>query len=235
MTRIAEAQRRRGHHVGEDAERAWTDACSAAEGLLSSPQPQEGELPTSNAPILAPLPALVRGDRVSFRTELGTLIERIFNVPPFGAGLKCAMFCSVEPNGAAALTTAVGGALATATSCSRIIVVSIAHGVAPRLELADSGIRVLSMNPAEAYHRLPELKARFDRVLLHAQVTANDPEMVSVARAADGVVLVVNENTTRRRVAKQIVELLVNGHARVLGSVLADRSYPIPLRIYERF
>jgi hypothetical protein len=224
MSRIAEAQRRHGRHVAQDAEIAWQQACTAAEGLLSRSRPEHGES----------LPSLVT-DPAAFQTELSSLVQRVFDVPPFGAGARCVMFCSVESNGADALTAAIADVLASAATCARIARVPLAHGLAAPAELANAGIRVLSMNPAEVCHRISDLKTRFDYVLLNAQVTASNPEMVPVARAADGVVVVVNEKTTRRRVAKQVVELLSTARATLLGSVLTDRSYPIPQRIYQQF
>jgi hypothetical protein len=251
MSRIAEAQRRHGRHVAQDAEIAWQQACTAAEGLLSRSRPEHSESPDQETLLLtplvhttsgsvadasvSPLPSLVNPDPDAFQTELSTLVQRVFDVPPFGAGARCVMFCSVESKGADALTAAIADVLASAATCARIARVPIAHGLAAPAELANAGIRVLSMNPAEVYHRISDLKTRFDYVLLNAQVTASNPEVLPVARAADGVVIVVNEKTTRRRVAKQVVELLSAARATLLGSVLTDRSYPIPQRIYQQF
>src|SRR5258705_3931474 len=126
MTRIAGAQRRRGHPLAEDAEIAWQEACRAAEDLLSNPQPGQGELADRESLYATPVvqttsatgedarassPAAADSDRGRFRTELGALVERVFNVPPFGAGTKCAMFCSAESNGADALTAAIADTL----------------------------------------------------------------------------------------------------------------------------
>ena len=55
-----------------------------------------------------------------------------------------------------------------------------------------------------------------------------------MAEAADGVVLVVTANRTRRAVALGAAQALLAAGARVLGTVLADRTFPIPETIYRR-
>jgi Mrp family chromosome partitioning ATPase len=55
-----------------------------------------------------------------------------------------------------------------------------------------------------------------------------------MAQFADGIILVLSASNTRRVVARKIKEMLDATHARVLGTVLTDRIFPIPERIYRR-
>jgi len=55
-----------------------------------------------------------------------------------------------------------------------------------------------------------------------------------MAQIADGVVLVVSAERTRRAAACKIKEMLEAAQVRLLGAVLSDREFPIPERIYRR-
>jgi hypothetical protein len=56
----------------------------------------------------------------------------------------------------------------------------------------------------------------------------------AMAQAADGIVLVLSAHHTRRITARKIKENLEAARARLLGTVLGDRVFPIPERIYRR-
>ncbi len=56
----------------------------------------------------------------------------------------------------------------------------------------------------------------------------------AMARSADGVVLVVTANATRRDAALKAKQELVAAGGRLLGTVLTDRTFPIPEAIYRR-
>lgn len=56
---------------------------------------------------------------------------------------------------------------------------------------------------------------------------------VSVGRACDGLVLVLTANKTRRLVAAQIKDQLTNAQVPVLGTVLAERRFPVPEGLYR--
>jgi Mrp family chromosome partitioning ATPase len=55
-----------------------------------------------------------------------------------------------------------------------------------------------------------------------------------MAQFADGIILVLSAHRTRRVVARRIKEVLEETKARVLGTVLTDRVFPIPEGIYRR-
>ena len=50
----------------------------------------------------------------------------------------------------------------------------------------------------------------------------------------DGIVLVVEANSTRRVAAQKVKERLHAANARLLGAVLSDRTFPIPEAIYRK-
>jgi len=53
--------------------------------------------------------------------------------------------------------------------------------------------------------------------------------------AADGTVLIVEANTTRRQTVREVIDELQISGARVLGVVLNNRTFPIPDAIYHKF
>jgi Mrp family chromosome partitioning ATPase len=55
----------------------------------------------------------------------------------------------------------------------------------------------------------------------------------SIGRACDGLVLVLTANKTRRLVAAQIKDQLTKAQIPVLGTVLAERRFPVPQGLYR--
>jgi Mrp family chromosome partitioning ATPase len=55
-----------------------------------------------------------------------------------------------------------------------------------------------------------------------------------MAQFADGTVLVLSADRTRRVAARKIKEKLDGANARLLGVILSDRVFPIPEAIYRR-
>jgi Mrp family chromosome partitioning ATPase len=81
--------------------------------------------------------------------------------------------------------------------------------------------------------RLSELRRQFDYSLIHAPV-ATSMQSVALAQIADGVILVVEARRTRRAVALKTLDTLKTAKVVVLGTILADRAFPIPEKIYRR-
>lgn len=94
--------------------------------------------------------------------------------------------------------------------------------------LADArGRRVTDQN----LWRLRELTAQFDFSILWCApvswLTA------SIGQTCDGVVLVLAANKTRRLVAAQIKDQLRRAKVPLLGTVLAERRFPVPQGLYQ--
>ncbi len=88
--------------------------------------------------------------------------------------------------------------------------------------------------PAAAEHafRLPEVNSEFDFSIIRCEPLSSLE--TAVALACDGVVLVLAANKTRLLVASQIKDQLEEMKIPLLGSVLADRSFPIPSGLYRK-
>ena len=55
-----------------------------------------------------------------------------------------------------------------------------------------------------------------------------------LGRMADGLVMIVQANHTRREAAQRAKEILDAAGVRVLGAVLNKRTFPIPEFLYRR-
>jgi Mrp family chromosome partitioning ATPase len=82
--------------------------------------------------------------------------------------------------------------------------------------------------------RLTELRQYFTYVLLDSPALSVGCDAVVLGRAADGVVLVLKANSTRREAARKAVLNLQSAGVRILGAVLNRRTFPIPQAIYGR-
>lgn len=82
--------------------------------------------------------------------------------------------------------------------------------------------------------RLAELRQYFEYVLVDVPALSLGSDGIILGMAADGVVLVLKANTSRREVAQKAVQELQNAGAKVLGAVLNQRTFPIPQAIYSR-
>jgi hypothetical protein len=80
--------------------------------------------------------------------------------------------------------------------------------------------------------RLKELRGSFDYFLLSAAI--NDREMPSLCNLCDAAVLVLTANVTRREAAVKAKEQLLRQGVTLLGTVLDQRTMPIPESIYRR-
>lgn len=82
--------------------------------------------------------------------------------------------------------------------------------------------------------RFDELRRQFDYVLINAPSVGTIAHLAQFAQLADGVIFVVEANSTRRETTKQFKESLEELRVRVLGVVLNDRTFPIPESVYRK-
>jgi protein-tyrosine kinase len=83
--------------------------------------------------------------------------------------------------------------------------------------------------------RLKELRAAFDYVLMDVAPMNVCNDGVVLGSAADGIVLILKANSTRREATQKALQELKTANIRTLGAVLNQRTFPIPERIYHWF
>jgi protein-tyrosine kinase len=82
--------------------------------------------------------------------------------------------------------------------------------------------------------RINELRSEFDNVLIDSPPVNRYADACSLGKLADGVILVLQSNATRREAARKAKETLESAHVRLLGAVLNKRRFPVPDVIYGR-
>jgi capsular exopolysaccharide synthesis family protein len=82
--------------------------------------------------------------------------------------------------------------------------------------------------------RLAELRAEFGYVLVDGPPVNLYADTALLGKLADGVVLVVQANSTHREVARKAKESLDSAKVRLLGAVLNKRTFPIPESLYRK-
>jgi len=92
-------------------------------------------------------------------------------------------------------------------------------------------------NPATAsslHSYLGEMRREFEYSIVEAPPAGESNEATAMAQFADGIILVMSAQRTRRAAALKIKESLDAAKARLLGTVLCDRQFPIPEKVYRR-
>jgi capsular exopolysaccharide synthesis family protein len=82
--------------------------------------------------------------------------------------------------------------------------------------------------------RVAELRKDFDYVLIDSPPLNSYSDGVALGQLADGLVLVLEANSTRRETAAKVAENLRAAQIRMLGAVLNKRTFPIPGFLYDR-
>ncbi len=82
--------------------------------------------------------------------------------------------------------------------------------------------------------RMTELRSQFKYVLIHSSPLNPDSASILLSRWTDGVVMVVEADTTRRGTARRMKQDLEAANVRILGVVLNNRSFSIPEALYRR-
>jgi capsular exopolysaccharide synthesis family protein len=81
--------------------------------------------------------------------------------------------------------------------------------------------------------RVAELRKEFDYVLIDSPPLNIYSDGIVLGQLSDGVVVVLEANSTRREAALRVAEGLRAKRVRVLGAVLNKRTFPIPDSLYH--
>jgi len=79
-----------------------------------------------------------------------------------------------------------------------------------------------------------EIRREFEYSIVAGPPAGESNEATAMAQFADGIILVLSAHRTRRAAARKIKETIEAAQARLLGTVLSDREFPIPDAIYRR-
>lgn len=82
--------------------------------------------------------------------------------------------------------------------------------------------------------RLQELRNEFDFILIDTPAIGPYSDAIALGRTSDGVVMVLQAESTRRESALKSIDNLRQANIEILGAVLNQRTYPIPNFVYRR-
>jgi protein-tyrosine kinase len=88
--------------------------------------------------------------------------------------------------------------------------------------------------PDRLRSRIGELRKEFGYVLIDAPAIDSNADAVVLGQMADGVVLVLEANSTRRETARMAKESFESANVKLLGAVLNNRRFPIPEALYRK-
>lgn len=86
----------------------------------------------------------------------------------------------------------------------------------------------------ELHSYLCAMRREFKYSIVAGPPARESNQAAAMARFADGIILALTAQRTRRNTALKIMEVLEASQARILGTVLSERVFPIPERIYRR-
>ena len=81
---------------------------------------------------------------------------------------------------------------------------------------------------------LTELRGEFEYTVITGPVAGISSEAALLGQITDGLILVLAAHSTRKATAKKLKETLQASQTRILGTILAERTFPIPQGIYRR-
>ncbi len=82
-------------------------------------------------------------------------------------------------------------------------------------------------------HRVSDLRHFFDFVLIEGPPLKDFSSSLVLARSIDGIILMVEANSTKRELVQQVRTELDASNVRILGAVLNNRKFPIPEALYS--
>jgi len=87
---------------------------------------------------------------------------------------------------------------------------------------------------ASLHGYLGQIRREFEYSIVAGAQGRESTDAITMAQFADGLILVLSAQYTRRVAARRVIDDLESARVRLLGTVLRDREFPIPERIYRR-
>jgi len=82
---------------------------------------------------------------------------------------------------------------------------------------------------------IKKMKKEYDAVLIDATSLNNLKEISLISECSDGTVFIIDEGKLQRTTMKNSLPILRKKEIKIIGSILNNRTFPIPEFIYKRF
>lgn len=192
--------------------------------------------------------------------QLRSLVERVFS-PGLASSVRHVVFSAVDrETDIRPICRQVGEILAAETSADVAVVVepsqtasgteverfSCVQGAEtrPRREIGEQGRGNLwtvplcansdGLNTFSLHKHLEEIRREFQYSIIAGAACGESNQAIAMSQGADGTILVLSARYTRRLAALRVRDALDGARVRLLGTVLTDREFPIPEKIYRR-
>lgn len=115
----------------------------------------------------------------------------------------------------------------------------LCRAVEPNLWLAElvrpGSQKVVALpSTQQVKERIKALRTRFDFILMDTPGANSGGDASVLGQLSDGAILVIEANSTRKAAALKAKQSLEGTNVRILGSVLNNRTFPIPERLYRK-
>lgn len=91
-----------------------------------------------------------------------------------------------------------------------------------------------SLTSVDVTQQLAELRSAFSFVLIDAPGVSDGGVAAMLGQIADGTVLVIEADSTRKAAARRAKQAMEAMNVRLLGTVLNNRRFPIPEKLYRK-
>jgi hypothetical protein len=81
---------------------------------------------------------------------------------------------------------------------------------------------------------LRKIRKEFEYSIVEGPPCGESNLATAMAQFTDGIILVLSAHRTRRIMARKVKDTIETARVRLLGTILSNRAFPIPERIYRR-
>jgi hypothetical protein len=162
------------------------------------------------------------------QTDLGPICDQVARAL---AGETHSDVAIVDRNNATDLGAINANRAAPGTSIKSWAIQDGAHvWVVPEARLRDQGEETVS----SWLSCLAKLRDEFEYAVIQGPAAGVSSEAALLGQLTDGIILVLDANSTHRAAARKIKNSLESTQSHILGTVLCHRTFPVPDRIYRR-
>jgi Mrp family chromosome partitioning ATPase/capsular polysaccharide biosynthesis protein len=90
------------------------------------------------------------------------------------------------------------------------------------------------LNESKVKPLIKKIRSQFDVVLIDCTFMKKMSDIAMLSSSVDGVVIIINEGKDRIQYTKNVIHVLRQNKANIIGAILNNRTFPIPDWLYSR-